>query len=66
MCVCPNYLYLCYSCADTGSILSVMASADILPRLQQRALEADQIIGQLKTQLQQLKQSSAASSKSYF
>jgi len=40
-----------------------MASADVLPRLQQRAVEADQIITQLKAQLQQLKYSSAASSK---
>ena len=41
----------------------MMASADVLPRLQQRALEADQIVSQLKVQLQQLKYSSSASSK---
>ena len=37
-----------------------MASGDVLPRLQQRAAQADQMIGQLKAQLQQLKRSSAA------
>jgi len=46
----------------TDSTLWVMALSDVLPRLQQRAVQADQIISQLKTQLQQLKHSSAASS----
>ena len=42
-----------------------MASGDVLPRLQQRAVQADQIIDQLKTQLQQLKRSSAAAGLSF-
>ena len=46
-------------CTDSTSWL--MASADVLPRLQQRALQADEIISQLKAQLQQLNSSSAAS-----
>jgi len=49
----------------TDSTLSVMASADVLSHLQQRALQADQMISQLKAQLQQLKNSSAASSMSF-
>jgi len=44
----------------TDSTSWMMASADVLPRLQQRAAEADQIISQLKAQLQQLKYSSDA------
>jgi len=42
-----------------------MASADVLPRLKQRAIQTDQIISQLKAQLQQLQYSSAASSMSF-
>jgi len=43
----------------TDRAFSVMSSADVLPRLKQQALEADQIVNQLKAQLQQLKNSSA-------
>ena len=44
----------------------MMASADVLPRLQQRALEADHIVNELKAQLQQLKYFSNASSMVFF
>ena len=62
----PKYCnFLCVILWTDGT-LWVMASADVLPRLQQRALEADQIISQLKAQLQQLKHSSAASRKLFY
>jgi len=64
ICVCVRTVVICINIILwTDSTLCGMASADVLPRLQQRAVEADQIITQLKAQLQQLKYSTAASSK---
>ena len=65
---CCQYMYVICICVIlwAGSTQWVMASADVLPRLQQRALEADQIVNQLKAQLQQLKFSSAESSELFF
>ena len=54
-------LFVVYVILCTDSTSWLMASADVLPRLQQRALQADEIISQLKAQLQQLNSSSAAS-----
>jgi len=60
---CVMTVAICISIVlSSDSRLWVMASADVLPRLQQRALQADQIISRLKAQLQQLKCSSSASS----